>query len=562
MADDQVYAEDILTVLKSNQFFFGLTDEELLTVTESVELFQINRGDLVCCQGAENDALWIVFSGKVCQTQIEHKKETFIQNFESGSYWGEDCLNGGKLKYNILVLKTSMLIRITAPQLRTLVDQFPLLESNMQILNTSLNLTDKMNLTWLQPGEEVFFAGRKHPVFLFGALFLPAFLIFITVFLTLIFIDSILTSAAGLLILSILTCVFLAAWGIWKAIDWSNDYSIVTNLRVVWLERVAFLYDSRQEAPLTTLQSVDVQTSQMGRMLGYGNIVVRTISGPLILPDVESPEDVAALIQQQWNFSKVDRRKDDIVRMEETLRNRLQPNQAASSTGTNFTQVDEIMKPGFLQSFWADFFKVRYEGGGVVTYRKHWYILLKKTWKPALAAIIGLLLWLGRLMDVYTFTPMLETLVLLAFVWMGVLAWWVYDYVDWRNDTYQITPEQIIDIERKPLGKEIKKVAQLDNILSIEYKRIGLMGLFLNFGTVTVAVGTSMFTFEFVYDPSRVQQDLFASMALRQQRKKTDEINEERERVGDWIATYHRHQDEYRTTTGSQRLSPDQEVIG
>ena len=34
MTDDQVYAEDILTVLKSNQFFFGLTDEELLTVTE------------------------------------------------------------------------------------------------------------------------------------------------------------------------------------------------------------------------------------------------------------------------------------------------------------------------------------------------------------------------------------------------------------------------------------------------------------------------------------------------------------------------------------------------
>ena len=182
--------------------------------------------------------------------------------------------------------------------------------------------------------------------------------------------------------------------------------------------------------------------------------------------------------------------------MEQTLRNRLQPNLAANSTGTNPTQVEEVMKPGFLQSFWADFFKVRYEGGGVVTYRKHWYILLQKTWKPALAAIIGLLLWFGRLMDVYTFTPMLETLLLLTFVWMGVIAWWVYDYVDWRNDTYQITPDQIIDIERKPLGKEIKKVAQLDNILSIEYKRIGLMGLFLNFGTVTVAVGTSMFTFE------------------------------------------------------------------
>ena len=39
MDDDQVFAEDILAVLKSNQLFFGLTDEELLTVTESVELF-------------------------------------------------------------------------------------------------------------------------------------------------------------------------------------------------------------------------------------------------------------------------------------------------------------------------------------------------------------------------------------------------------------------------------------------------------------------------------------------------------------------------------------------
>ena len=324
---------------------------------------------------------------------------------------------------------------------------------------------------------------------------------------------------AGILLISALLCLCFVCWGIWNAIDWSNDYSIVTSLRVVWMEKVALLYDSRQEAPLTTLQSIDVQTSQLGRMLGYGNIFVRTISGPLILPDVETPEEVAAMIQQQWEYSKVNHRKDEIVQMEQTLRTRLNPNLTANPAAATPTQVEEVLKPGFFQSFFADFFKVRYEGGGVVTYRKHWYILLQKTWKPALSAFIGLLLWLGRLMDVYTFTPMVETLLLLTMVWMGVVAWWVYDYVDWRNDTYQITPDQIIDIERKPLGKEIKKVAQLDNILSIEYKRLGLMGLFLNFGTVTVAVGTSEFTFNYVYDPSRVQQELFAKMAQRQQEK-------------------------------------------
>lgn len=562
MNEDQVFAEDILDLLRNSRLFFGLSDEELLTVTESVELFQINRGDLVCCQGADNDALWIVFNGKVCETRIEQKRESFIQNFEVGDYWGENCLDGGKLPFSIHVIKTSMLIRITAPQLRSLVDRFPRLEANLNILQTSAKNINQMNLSWLQPGEQVFFAGRKHPVFLFQALVVPFLLITLAGMLTFIFIDDILAGSAILLAISGLICFLLAGWGVWNAIDWSNDYSIVTSLRVVWLEKVALLFDSRQEAPLTTLQSIDIQTSQLGRMLGYGNIVVRTISGPLILRDVAEPEDVADLIKSQWEYSKVHRRKDEIVQIEQTLRTRLINNQSTKPNVPNSYGVDEVLKPGFLQSFFADFFKVRYEAGGVVTYRKHWFILLHKTWKPALAALVGLLLWIGRLMEVYTFTPMLETLLMLTLLWVGIIAWWIYDYVDWRNDSYQITPDQIIDIERKPLGKEIKKVAQLDNILSIEYKRIGLMGLFLNFGTVTVAVGTSEFTFDHVYDPSKVQQDLFTKMALRQQKKKTDQMNEERERVGDWIATYHQHQDEFRTNTDRKKTSPGAEVFG
>lgn len=561
MATDQVYVEDILGILRGNRLFFGLADEELSEIANTVELFQINRGDLVCCQGAENDALWMVFSGKVCQTRIEHKKEYFLQNLEEGEHWGEDCLNGKKLRYSIHVIKNSMLIRITADKLLALADKFPLLEANMQILNTSDSLVRKMNLPWLQPGEEIFFAGRRHLAFLVKGVIVPVLLTLATGFMTLVFMDVILNGAVSLLIISALLCTAFLCWAIWNAIDWSNDYSIVTSMRIVWTEKVALIYDSRQEAPLTTLQSLDVQTSQFGRMLGYGNIVVRTIAGPLILPDVENPDKVAELIQKQWDYSKVTRRKDEIVRMEQTLRNRLTPNHTGNDASVTSTRVDEVMQPGFLQSLFADFFKVRYEAGGVVTYRKHWYVLLQKTWKPALVLFIALLLWFGRLMDVFTFTPMLETLLLLAMVAMGVACWWIYDYVDWRNDTYQITPDQIIDIERKPLGSEIKKVAQLDNILSIEYKRMGLMGLFLNFGIVTVAVGTSEFIFNYVYDPSRVQQELFARLAQRQQKIKLDQLNEERERVGDWIATYHKHQDEFRTNTEPNPLSPSPQVM-
>jgi hypothetical protein len=38
-------------------------------------------------------------------------------------------------------------------------------------------------------------------------------------------------------------------------------------------------------------------------------------------------------------------------------------------------------------------------------------------------------------------------------------VWWFYEYVDWINDIYILTPDQIMDIYRTPLGREDKKTA-------------------------------------------------------------------------------------------------------
>ncbi len=118
-----------------------------------------------------------------------------------------------------------------------------------------------------------------------------------------------------------------------------------------------------------------------------------------------------------------------------------------------------------------------------------------------------------------------------------MFGWMVYQYIDWRNDIYQITNDEILDVDKTPFGKEEKKMAQLENIMAIEYKRLGIMGLLLNFGTVTINVGNSEFTFENVYDPSQVQQDLFRRMADHEYRKKQEDIRSDRERDSDWITT-------------------------
>jgi hypothetical protein len=124
--------------------------------------------------------------------------------------------------------------------------------------------------------------------------------------------------------------------------------------------------------------------------------------------------------------------------------------------------------------------------------------------------------------------------------------WWLYQYADWSNDIYQVTADQVIDVERKPLGRENKKTAPLDNVLDIEYERTGLIGLIMNFGTVFLNIGGTKFQFNNVFDPSQVQQDIFRRMAERKNKKKQVENEKERERLAEWFATYHRNAEDLR----------------
>jgi len=197
-----------------------------------------------------------------------------------------------------------------------------------------------------------------------------------------------------------------------------------------------------------------------------------------------------------------------------------------------------------LQDLWRDAFKMRIEEGGVVTYRKHVYVLLRDTWIHNLAFVF---LFLAPFLWSLAFgTPPFW---LLAVLILGIVIdsmMWIYEYLDWSNDIYQVTSEQIIDINRKPFGTEDRKAAPLENILSSEYKRRGIPGMLFNFGTVYIMVGGAQFNFEDVADPPTVQQDVVRRQQARLHKKHEAETAGERERLADWLAMYHRTVEEMR----------------
>ncbi len=117
---------------------------------------------------------------------------------------------------------------------------------------------------------------------------------------------------------------------------------------------------------------------------------------------------------------------------------------------------------------------------------------------------------------------------------MAGWLFWIYEFLDWRNDIYVITPDQIADINRKPMGKEDRREAPIKNIQSINFQRKGLPALILNYGTVNIQIGNEKFTFDNVYNPSEVQRQLFKKFLAYQENSQAAE----REQMADWLEAY------------------------
>jgi hypothetical protein len=135
-------------------------------------------------------------------------------------------------------------------------------------------------------------------------------------------------------------------------------------------------------------------------------------------------------------------------------------------------------------------------------------------------------------------------------------AWLVYEILDWSNDKFEVTSEQIIDVDRRPFGTESRNAAQLESILGTNYVREGILGNIFNFGTVYITVGGTKLAFEDVMDPANVQSDIDRRRMARSASQAAAKVAAERDRMAEWLVTYHRNADQFRD---EERRNPNSE---
>jgi hypothetical protein len=161
--------------------------------------------------------------------------------------------------------------------------------------------------------------------------------------------------------------------------------------------------------------------------------------------------------------------------------------------------------------------------------------LIKTSWWLWLLFILLLIAFFARLVNLISY-PSPALLGILLFLAFSGLA---YAFADWANDRFQITDKQIIDLDRKPFGRETKRSALLENILSLDYRRENIIQRLFDYGTVAINVGDIQLDFEFVAQPVTVQNEIFERYNAVIKQKEIEESQRRRDDMVEFLAAYH-----------------------
>ena len=529
--------EPILTLLREVPLFSGLNVEELERLGEEFVIVELPKDEILFQAQEATDGLFVIDSGQVALLGADGKQTEILKHAD---VIGTEALNYLPAREKTaMALTDAQVFFLPNKQIQALYASVPAFKETVSVLFNSARLAAYIPMAWLEPGEKIYMMARKHPVFLLFRSIPPIF-----VFAALWFLMMFLSSQSAFWSLAGLVAGFLFCllWLVWNINNWANDFYLITSRRMVWVEHVTGFYDSRQEAPLGTLISVGIKTSQLGYFLGYSNVIVRTYIGDIRFERVGHARTIGKLIETNWARSKRVDLELDAREIRKALRQKF-GKEAEDITAKDLQVELGTVEPApkevnFFQWLFGDFVRVRHEVGGTITYRKHWLILLQKLILPLFALVLSIIFVVAiithNLVQV-DYTMGLVAGYFLIFVAAGML---VYQYVDWRNDLFQLTPNQVIDLDRKPFGRESRRSAPLENILSIEYERRGFIPMLFNYGTVYITVGNTQLTFDNVYQPSVVQQDIFTRMG--EHAKERDDRNTmlERERVAQWFKVF------------------------
>ncbi len=551
-----------LQSLSTVHLFEDLESEDLRRVAAVMGRTRYRRGAMICHKGEISDTLFVIESGRVAVLARQQEgKESIITHLRAGDFFGgRSLLTGEPRDTSVQALEDTSLFYANKRDFDRVLRGVPSMVAALNLEAQARETIVSQRFPWQREGEVLAVLSRKHAYALFRRLWV---LIFPFLALGAILAGSLTFDWTGPFLYALLGLVGLSVPAVvaWLYTDWRNDYYVVTNKRVVHVEKTILLQESRDEAPLESIQDIFIlMPSIVGRLVGFNDLTIQTAGakGQVVFRTLGHASWVRDRIFEQLERIEEEERAEDRGAIRDKLKLELglaeedTPSQAelgrvhtaaesgvspqAPSRGSQLTHVLRAFRSYVVP-------EMRLEESGVVTWRKHWFRLIEKIAGSLLLVLIMIQLGLAVSLDLLRPQAGFERwfwTALLVGVAVGLFLIW-YRYEDWRNDIYQLTDDRVIDLERLPLGlREERREASLAVIQDIGYEIPGIVANLLDYGNVVIETAgrEAAFTFSWVHRPRRVQEEVFARMDAFRERERRRQRERRAHELLDWFATY------------------------
>jgi hypothetical protein len=554
---------DYSSRLKVVPLFALLKEADLAYVSSIIKQVKYSAGEVIFREGDESKQFYIIDTGQVAVFRKDSARlEVIVRLLGPGQFFGETGLVRNEPR-NATVKATAdtTLFAIEKANFETLTrfrDVRKELEAAVQRRGPTLSRFD-----WQLPDEVAI--GVSHRVIV-SMIFESAGTLLIWTAL-----------AVGLFALSfihpprflpwppaapwLLRIGGVATFGlmlVWHVVDWTNDYLVVTNQRVVRVERYGLWREVRNEIPIDAVQNVVLsRKGVLAALLKLSDIIVETIGGRLTFTHIPNGQFMQERILDQRTLAQQEAKREEVETIRRELLRVLSPASLAQSPEPQPTPASaQPAAPAQSQEAapepaWLDWLRglrpqLRVEKSGQIIWHKHWLLLLWRLVIPVLIFMAGIGVsyilwrlphWITRFSPLPTWAILTPGgLIVLASFLMG---WW--EYMVWDQDLYILTSNRIVDIERRPFGlKETRRESNLDRIQDIDVDLPNIWSRMFDMGNVHIKTGAagSDLTFRSVAHPHSIQRDIFHQLAELRRKEQEQERRQRGEEMSKWLAVY------------------------
>ncbi len=549
---------DTLQRLDQMKLFNGLPRAELARWADRFRRESYDKEEIIIRKGARATDFYVIDSGDL-RVQDADKPLAYLY---AGDYFGETGLLTGSPRNATISASTPVeLLALEKRDFHQFLEEFPQLRERLTHIGEQREEAGRIRLPWQHPNEVTVFYSAKHWIallrawrmtFVMGLLSAVTGAVCVGVALPQ-FITILLLIVSGVLLG--LTLFFIG----YHYLDWRNDYYVVTNLRVLHVERVLLLREDRDEAPLERIQDVQVkQDGILPNMFDYGDVIIQTAAATeqIVFADVPRPDFVRDALFSPVRHAHTRSQAEVRESIRQELGQRLgllEPPQEEPAAEEQAPPPEQAVAgedlpdalTRLLRSAWQWLMErvtletwLYSDGGATVTWRKNGWLLFSLSIPPFFTALVILaaILWF-----IYRGIGLPQVPVALLFLLLPVMGWWIYVYWDWQNDIYSVSGNRLIDLKKRPLfQEEIRRETTLDRVQNISLSIPGPIAQLLNYGSVIIETAGEggAFNFIHVHDPRRVQSEIFNRLEDFKSGQRERELQSRLAETAEWFEVY------------------------